>query len=52
MGASAGDEPEQLRIGRNPWTEKTLDAAVGCNKPTTPEAEQPVERLKKPVDGT
>jgi hypothetical protein len=27
----------RLRVGRNPWTVRTLDVAAGCNRPAKPE---------------
>jgi hypothetical protein len=36
----------------NPLNGATLDVAAGCNKPAKPVAEQAVERLRKPEDGT
>ena len=52
MEARTGDESGRLWIGRNPWTEQTLDVAAGRNKPANSRAEQAVERLRKPEDGT
>jgi hypothetical protein len=52
MGARDADEAPRLRRGRDPLNGRTLDVAVGWNKPTKPVAEQAVEGLRKPEDGT
>jgi hypothetical protein len=53
MGARLGDESGTAAGREKPLNgQQTLHVAVGCNKPTKPEAEQTVERLRKPEGGT